>query len=135
MEVTITVDDRALQSLLASWRPRVNRAMYRGMTDATVLLLRDMKTYPAARPGSSYKRTGKLRDSWTRRVDGLGFDVTGLVGSDPLVAPYNAEVQHPDLQAAIHVGRWQTTETVINRDMPRIQGYFDTRMREAFAGT
>lgn len=136
MEVTIAVDSSALRALLRTHAQRINRAMYAGMTDAQSLLLRDMKTYPAQRPGSEYVRTGKLRDSWSKtRISGSGIDISGGVGSDPQVAPYNVQVQHPEFQAAIHVGRWQTTETVIRRDLPRIQENFDRRMREAFAGT
>ena len=136
MEVTITVNAEPLRALLKTHAQRINRATLAGMHDAQTLLLRDMKTYPGQRPGSTYVRTGKLRDSWSKtRITGAGIDITGGVGSDPIVAPYNIRVQHPEFQAAIHVGRWQTTETVIRRDLPRIQENFDRRMREAFAGT
>ena len=136
MEVTITVEASALRALLRTHAQSINRATLAGMHDAQTLLLRDMKTYPGKPPGSKYDRTGKLRDSWSKTpITGAGVDITGGVGSDPIVAPYNVLVQHPEFQAAVHVGRWQTTETVINRRLPRIQENFDRRMREAFAGT
>ena len=136
MEVTITVNAEPLRALLKTHAQRINRAMLAGMNDAQTLLLRDMKTYPGQRPGSTYVRTHMLEKSWSKtRITGSGIDITGGVGSDPNVAPYNINVQHPEFQAAIHVGRWQTTETVSRRDQPHIQRFFDVRMREAFAGT
>ena len=136
MEVDITVNVAAVRALIASQPSRVNRAMRAALNDSSALLLRDMRTYPPARPGSSYVRTGNLRNSWSRRPPvGQGLEMSVLVGSDSNVAPYNAEVQHPQFQAAVHVGRWQTTETVVNHRQATIQGYFDARMREAWAGT
>ena len=136
MEITVSVDVSAVRALLNSQSRRINLAMRGGINDATALLLRDMRTYPAQRPGSSYQRTGTLRNSWSRRPpQGQGLDMYGVVGSDPQIAPYNAQVQHPELQAAMHVGRWQTTETVTNLRRGLVQQMFDDRMREAFAGT
>lgn len=136
MEITVQVNLAAVRALLNSQSTRINRAMRAGLTDASVLVLRHIRTYPAQRPGSTYIRTGALGKSWSRRPpEGTGLDMYAVVGSDPQVAPYNIQVQHPEFQAAVHVGRWQTTADVIRRDTAEIQRYFDVRLREAFAGT
>lgn len=136
MEITVDVNVSAVRALLNTQSQRINRAMRAGLTDASVLVLRHIRTYPAQRAGSSYIRTGALGKSWSRRPpQGTGLDMFAVVGSDPGVAPYNIYVQHPELQAAVHVGRWQTTEDVVRRDTAEVQRFFDIRMREAFAGT
>ena len=50
MEVTIRIDDARVQAMLALAPGRIQIAMNRAMTDATVLLLRRMKEYPPTRP-------------------------------------------------------------------------------------
>jgi hypothetical protein len=112
---------------------RINRAMRAAMEDATVLIHRQMQTYPPQRPGSTYKRTNTLRASWFRRISGQGNEITGEVVSSGNTAPYNRLVQDADRQAAVHRGRWtNTAQEVQRRTTPTIQRYFDRRLREEF---
>lgn len=136
MEITVTVDVAAVRALLNSQSARINRAMSAALNDSSALILRDMRQYPAQRPGSTYQRTHNLFNSWSRRPPtGVGLEMSVVVGSDADIAPYNVLVQHPELQAAVHVRRWQTTETVQRARQADVQRFFDVRLREAFAGT
>ncbi len=131
--VTIEIESRQVIGYLQSAPTRINRAMRAAMEDATVLIHRQMQTYPPQRPGSTYKRTNTLRASWFRRISGQGNEITGEVVSSGNTAPYNRMVQDADRQAAVHRGRWtNTAQEVQRRTTPTIQRYFDRRLREEF---
>ena len=132
MEVTITVDDRAVRALLDRMPARVNSAMRGAMTDATVYLLNQMRTYPPQRAGSAYKRTNMLKGSWSRRIEGSGADLTGVVSSNGDAAPYNRLVQDREQQARVHRGRWtNTAQDVAERSIGAVNSMFEARLRAA----
>ena len=131
--VTIEIESRQVIGYLQSAPIRINRAMRAAMEDATVLIHRQMQTYPPQRAGSTYKRTNTLRASWFRRISGQGNEITGEVVSSGNTAPYNRLVQDQTQQASIHRGRWSNTvQEVQRRTTPTIQRYFDRRLREEF---
>ena len=131
--VTIEIESRQVIGYLQQAPVRINRAMRAAMEDATVLIHRQMQTYPPQRAGSTYKRTNTLRASWFRRISGQGNEITGEVVSSGDTAPYNRLVQDADRQAAVHRGRWtNTAQEVQRRTAPTIQRYFDRRLREEF---
>ena len=131
--VTIEIESRQVIGYLQQAPVRINRAMRAAMEDATVLIHRQMQTYPPQRAGSMYKRTNTLRASWLRRISGQGNEITGEVVSSGNTAPYNRLVQDADRQAAVHRGRWtNTAQEVQRRTTPTIQRYFDRRLREEF---
>ena len=131
--VTIEIESRQVIGYLQSAPTRINRAMRAAMEDATVLIHRQMQTYPPQRAGSTYKRTNTLRASWFRRISGQGNEIVGEVVSSGNTAPYNRLVQDADRQAAVHRGRWtNTAQEVQRRTTPTIQRYFDRRLREEF---
>lgn len=131
--VTIEIESRQVFGYLQQAPVRINRAMRAAMEDATVLIHRQMQTYPPQRAGSTYKRTNTLRASWFRRISGQGNDIVGEVVSSGNTAPYNRLVQDADRQAAVHRGRWtNTAQEVQRRTTPTIQRYFDRRLREEF---
>ena len=132
MEVDITVDDRAVRAMLDRAPAQIDRALRAAMDDATVYVLRQMQTYPPQRTGSAYKRTGTLGRSWSRRIDGSGADITGIVGSNANIAPYNRVVQDRTRQARVHRGRWaNTAQTVSERSVRPINDMFAARIRAA----
>jgi hypothetical protein len=132
--VIIQVESRQVIGYLQQAPLRINRAMRAAMEDATVLIHRQMQTYPPQRAGSTYKRTNTLRASWFRRISGQGNEITGEVVSSGNTAPYNRLVQDADRQAAVHRGRWtNTAQEVQRRTTPTIQRYFDRRLREEFS--
>jgi hypothetical protein len=131
--VIIQVESRQVIGYLQQAPLRINRAMRAAMEDATVLIHRQMQTYPPQRAGSTYKRTNTLRASWFRRISGQGNEITGEVVSSGNTAPYNRLVQDQTQQASIHRGRWSNTaQEVQRRTTPTIQRYFDRRLREEF---
>jgi len=131
--ITIEIESRQVIGYLQQAPVRINRAMRAAMEDATVLIHRQMQTYPPQRAGSTYKRTNTLRASWFRHPSGQGNEITGEVVSSGDTAPYNRLVQDADRQAAAHRGRWtNTAQEVQRRTTPTIQRYFDRRLREEF---
>ena len=132
--VTIEIESRQVIGYLQQAPVRINRAMRAAMEDATVLIHRQMQTYPPQRAGSTYKRTNTLRASWFRPpISGQGNEIVGEVVSSGNTAPYNRLVQDQTQQASIHRGRWgNTAQEVQRRTTPTIQRYFDRRLREEF---
>lgn len=132
--VTIQIDSREVRNLLDRAPGRINRALRAAMDDSTVLLLRELQTYPPQRTGTTYRRTGTLRRSWMRKVTNEGNAIVGEVVSSGNMAPYNRLVQDQVRQASIHRGRWtNTVQEVTRRNERTIQRYFDRRLREEFS--
>ena len=128
-EITIEIDAAAAIDMLRTMPDRIDRAMRGAMTDSTVLLLREMKQYPAPPDGSTYTRTGTLGKSWSKRIEGRGMEITGIVGSNGNMAPYNYGVQDRDRQWRIHQGRWTTIQEAAERNRDTIEGFFESRIR------
>lgn len=129
-DVALEINDSEVRRMLAQTPAALQRAMRGAMNDATALLLRELQTYPTQRTGSTYKRTGTLRRSWSREIQGDGLALRGIVGSNGNMAPYNRIVQDQDAQAAIHRGRWtNTVQNVVSSNERTIQDMFDARFR------
>ena len=94
-----------------------------------------MKEYPPTRPNQQYVRTNTLKRSWSREVVWRGADVTGRVGSNSDMAPYNREVQDAEVQGPLFRGRWQTVQSVARDEQRAIVRMFDERIREQIGGT
>lgn len=134
-EIALQINDSEVRRMLASTPSALARAMRGAMNDATALLLRELQTYPTQRTGSTYQRTGTLRRSWSREIDGNGLALRGIVGSNENMAPYNRYVQDADRQAAIHQGRWtNTVQDVVSRNERTIQEMFEARFRAELEG-
>ena len=128
--ISLQINDSEVRRMLAQTPAALERAMRGAMNDATALLLRDLQTYPPQRTGSSYVRTGTLRRSWSRDIDGQGLAMRGIVGSNENMAPYNRLVQSEADQATVHRGRWtNTVQNVLSRNQSAIQEMFDARFR------
>ncbi len=134
MDVVIRIDDARVRAMLTLAPERIQVAMNRAMTDATVLLLRRMKEYPPPRPQQRYVRTNTLKRSWSREVVWRGADVTGRVGSNSDMAPYNREVQDSETQGEPFRGRWQTVQSVARDEQQTIGRMFNERIREQIGG-
>ena len=133
--VTIDIDSRAARLLLTRAPQRIDRALRAAMEDSLTLLLREQKTYPPQRMGSTYKRTQVLKNSWSKvgpRREGTA--IVGEVASSGQTADYNVYVQDQTQQAAIHRGRWtNTAQETARRNTTTVQRYFDRRLREEFS--
>lgn len=131
--VALEIDDSDVRRMLASSPAKLDRAMRGAMNDATALLLRDLQTYPPQRTGSSYVRTGTLRRSWSRDIQGDGLAMRGIVGSNENMAPYNRLVQSEADQVIVHRGRWtNTVQNVLSRNQSTIQDMFEARFAAEF---
>ena len=103
------------------------------MTKAVIYAQSQIPSYPAANPGSSYRRTGTLGRVVTAfpgvsggrslgggggsnagvpltRVESIGGDVRGVIGGRLSYLPYVIDEKE---QAYMHVGRWWTLQKVI----------------------
>ncbi len=128
-DVTIDVDARVAIDMLSALPERLDHAIHGAMTDSTVLLLREMKTYPTAPVDSTYTRTGTLGKSWDKRIEGRGLETTGVVGSNSNMAPYNRWVQDREFQAGIHQNRWTTIQEASERHQAAIESFFESRIQ------
>lgn len=127
MSVTITITGaeeivRRLDNATAT--QTLQRAVMRSVN----LLANRMAKYPPARAGSSYVRTGTLGRRWTTEVKTMSDRVQGKVGNNTVYGPW---VPGKLFQATIHRGRWQTDQDVMDRELPRIEGYFREELNRA----
>ena len=105
---TITVD---VSEAVAKLDPKyLERALKQGIEESAGVLLEDMKVYPPPPPNSTYVRTGKLGRGWGKKFEGNRRAEVRNVG-----VSYAKYVQDYDMQAAIHRGRWQTTEMIARK--------------------
>ena len=110
---TITID---VSEVVAKLDPKdIERAITQSVDGVADVLMGDMKIYPPPPPNSRYVRTGKLGRGWQKHV-GFPKSWVGNVG-----VAYARYVQDYDWQAAIHRGRWQTTEMIARKRMHDIQ--------------
>ena len=99
---------------ISTLRPPMQRSVYR--------LQAGMAKYPAARAGSSYRRTGTLGRRWTSVVTESANGLVGTVGNNTSYGPW---VQSEMFQAAVHQGRWQTDQDVATKETPAIIADFE----------
>ena len=133
MNLSISIYDSEVRDLINRTPAKLDDAMLGGMNDATALLVRELKIYPSPPAGSTYKRTRSLSNSWHKEIEGRGLQIRGIVGSNQNIAPYNRVVQDEEMQAAIHRGRWQTAQDVLQRNEQNIRGMFGARVRAALS--
>lgn len=132
MNLSIRIEDGEVRDLIDRTPAKLDDAMLGGMNDATALLLRELKEYPPPPPGSTYKRTRSLSNSWHKEIEGHGLLLRGTVGSNDNIAPYNRWVQDEERQAEIHRGRWRNTaQEVLRRNEQNIRSMFSARVRAA----
>lgn len=74
-----------------------------------------------------YRRTGKLGQSWTTRVERTGTGLVGIVGNVRTYAPY---VQDKGRQARIHQGRWPVAQDAIKQNLAAIVADFNAAIAQ-----
>ena len=129
MNVSITVDAHEVTRTLDRAPAQVDHAMRGGMEDATSYLSLIVKRYPSQRNGSTYTRTNTLMRSWSRRIEGSGTQIRGIVGSNAAMAPYNRYVMDRERQAVVHRGRWDTVQDVVERERDQVAHFFAVRLQ------
>lgn len=108
-----------------------NEALRRAMERSVERLRNRMADYPPQKLNSSYTRTGKLGESWTKRVESMATGVRGKVGNNRKYAPF---VQSSAFQATVHRGRWQTDQQVLERETEAIEGFFREELQRSLDG-
>lgn len=69
---------------------------------------RFVASYPSQTlKASGYRRTGTLRRSWSSKVDVTFTSITGTVGSNSNIAPYNVFVQGDPQKAIFRTAGWK----------------------------
>lgn len=127
--ISLSADASQATNTLTRYPAHVRVALRGAVEDGTTYVLAKVKRYPPQRPGSSYIRTHILEKSWSRRVMVAGDTVTGVVGSNGGMAPYNRVVMSRPEQAAIHRNFWPTVEDIIEQSQPTVQRMFMDRLR------
>jgi len=87
--------------------PKLFAILNNAVRDQVAEGVRFMSTYPAKPGGSSYRRTGTLRRSWSFAMKTGGGRIEGTIKSNQNVAPYNEDVQGEDQQALFKRIGWK----------------------------
>lgn len=120
MITAVDVQSDDVRRLLRQSPAAAGRAVGGAINDISALHLRELKTYPDQRAGSSYVRTRTLARSWNRQIGGSGLSQWALVGSNGNMAPYNRRVQDETQQARIHHQTWrEKTVQAVERNTHR----------------
>lgn len=127
-DISIAIDSRDVQATLTRAPNQVSQALRGGAEDAGTYVLAIQKRYPQQRPGSSYRRTNVLKNSWSKRIEGTGLTITVRIGSNSSMAPYARFVQSRPHQARHHRGRWQTVEDTVERERDRVVRFYVDRL-------
>ena len=130
-DISLSINATAAQGVLSRAPDKVSFAMRGGMEDSVTYVLAKIKRYPQERPNQAYIRTHTLEKSWSRRIEGSGLTIRGIVGSNGAMAPYNRLVQSRRDQAEIHRGRWSSVEDIAEESQPTVQRFFEDRLRAA----
>ncbi len=104
-------------------RAAVLKALSGALTDTAAEGLRFIAEYPPAVPESRYKRTGKLKGSWSMKpAERRGDRMTAEVGSNSRTAPYNRKVQGEQQDPFFRRRGWRNTDMLvklIREQLPR----------------
>lgn len=135
MIVSADVQSNDVRRLLRQSPAAAGRAAGGAINDISALYLRELKTYPDRRSGSSYVRTRTLARSWNRQLGGSGLSQWALVGSNGNMAPYNRRVQDETRQARMHRQTWrEKTVQAVERNTRRQTSTFLQRRVNAEFG-
>ena len=128
MPVTI----RGVDELIAKLGNAVAvETLYPPMQRAVFGLQAGMAQYPPELPNQVYRRTGTLGRTWTTSVEETGNGLQGRVGN---VTQYAPAVQGAETQTAPFVGRWQTDQSELERQLPMIVADFEDAISRALEG-
>lgn len=85
---------------------------------------RFVASYPPQRlTASGYRRTGTLRRSWSSKVDVTFGGISGTVGSNANIAPYNVFVQGSPQKSIFRTAGWKGVDD--------LAGFLQTRTASA----
>lgn len=93
---------------------------------------RFIATYPPQRlTASGYRRTGTLRRSWSSKVDVTFGGITGIVGSNANIAPYNVFVQGSPQRPIFRTAGWRGVDDLADFLQTRVASAVDRAVEKA----
>ena len=110
----------------------VARDLQRLMTKTVAEGNRFIAKYPPQRlKKSGYKRTGTLKRSWSFKVSNERRRITGTVGSNSNIAPYNKYVQGKTQRRLFRGVGWRNVNTLEARMVKQLINGSDDIMKRA----
>jgi len=118
MSYSITI--KGVDELMAKIDPiKDGKWVKSGMASIGVELVGKAQQYPPIPDGSTYRRTNKLRNSWTFEINDDGDAVK--IGSSESAVPYNRYVMDRDMQTKIHAWHgWKTIQGILQMNQERV---------------
>ena len=111
----ITID---ISEVLKKLDPdKMQSAVKTALSGAADLIRADVKQYPPPPARSTYRRTGTLGRSWTKRIKHGARWPEAHIGTHVAYAPY---VQDKQRQAWMHKGRWPAAQDVARQRSPDV---------------
>lgn len=111
--------------------PDIAQPIMQDAAEAGLLsLIPDLATYPAAIPGSTYRRTGTLGRLWTAARPEWQAIQSGFEASIGNATPYGPWVQDVDMQADLHSRRWTTDQDAVQSHATEIDRYFEDALQK-----
>lgn len=93
---------------------KVITALTGAVADVQAEGVRLMATYPPAAPGQKYVRTGTLKRSWSSPPPVVtGNAITGEIGSNGNIAPYNQKVEGSAQDAFFAARGWPAVPALV----------------------
>ncbi len=93
---------------------------------------RFIATYPPQRLlATGYRRTGTLRRSWSSKVDVTFGGITGTVGSNANIAPYNVFVQGSPQRPIFRTAGWRGVDDLADFLQTRVGSAVDRAVEKA----
>lgn len=135
LSITVGPAARIVRQGLQNLRTEVPKIGRMRMYEASERIMRKVQKYPPTRVGQRYRRTYRLRDSWTIRRLEKGNQIVSR-------APYANYVvgnAYGTDQAWMHTGRWPLFRDVADAEIARlpktIQENIVTVARRSFGGS
>lgn len=106
------------------------------MRDVTADGQRLIATYPPQRLRKTrYRRTGTLKRSWSRKIRRRGNDLTGEVGSNSNIAPYNRYVQGQRPVKIFRRAGWKNVDDLAEQMVDDFNDGLDDIIEKATGGS
>ena len=116
LSITVGPAARIVRQGLQNLRTEVPKIGRMRMYEASERIMRKMQKYPPTRVGQRYRRTYRLRDSWTIRRLEKG---NRIVNRAPY-ANYVVGNAYGTYQAWMHAGRWPLFRDVADAEIARL---------------
>ncbi len=115
-----------VQAALKDRAARLAPAFVKAATVSRRLLGAELTKYPAARPGSRYERTFKLKRGWERAPGVTGGAAFQLINPVEYAPDVQGDGQRPAFR-----GRWETASSIAHRLHEEILAAYEAAVNEA----